>query len=217
MLAKRRVIGKAHKAITPPDVLERIRRRNLADYGDELGPTIEWFRSKGKSWEDIIESASRPGGADLGFYELRMVWLQQQERYDTFAEFDPISGILREFRRSFWRKPPSVPHGFYSKLQDHFFAVYGLALRLFIAFDKQVIEIAQDQTIQVSGPRSARLTRVLDRLGGTVIEMSYSLDGIEDPIPNDPTPFVEDEDRDIGLFASNISMNAQRRALFTNK
>ena len=36
---------------------------NMADYGDELGPTIEYLRNaKNKSWDDIIESASRPGG-----------------------------------------------------------------------------------------------------------------------------------------------------------
>ena len=43
---------------------------NKMDYGDELGPTIEWLRKdkiingkeiKGKTWDDIIESASRPG------------------------------------------------------------------------------------------------------------------------------------------------------------
>jgi hypothetical protein len=36
-------------------------------YGDPLGPSIEWLRARGKSWDDIIESASRTGGADLGF------------------------------------------------------------------------------------------------------------------------------------------------------
>jgi hypothetical protein len=51
--------------MTPPDILKIISERNLKRYGDELGPSIEWLRSQGKSWEDIIESASRPGGADL--------------------------------------------------------------------------------------------------------------------------------------------------------
>jgi hypothetical protein len=36
-------------------------------HGDPLGPTIDWLRAQGKSWEEIIESAMRPGGADLGF------------------------------------------------------------------------------------------------------------------------------------------------------
>jgi hypothetical protein len=63
--AERRALGVKYKDMTPPDILKIISERNLKRYGDELGPSIEWLRSQGKSWEDIIESASRPGGADL--------------------------------------------------------------------------------------------------------------------------------------------------------
>ena len=47
-------------------MLETIRKRNLEKYGDEFGPTVEWLRKQGKTWEEIIESATRPGGKDLG-------------------------------------------------------------------------------------------------------------------------------------------------------
>jgi RHS repeat-associated protein len=62
----RRVLGQWYKSVTPPDFLKTILQRNLEKYGDELGPTIEWLRAQGKTWEEIIESASRAGGADLG-------------------------------------------------------------------------------------------------------------------------------------------------------
>jgi hypothetical protein len=65
--AQRRALGVAFKDLTPPEVLDRIYARNLEKYGDRLGPTIEWLRAHGKSWEQIIESASRAGGRDLGF------------------------------------------------------------------------------------------------------------------------------------------------------
>jgi RHS repeat-associated protein len=65
--AERRVIGIRFKDLTPPDMLEAIYARNIERYGDKLGPTIEWLRGRGKSWEEIIESASRAGGSDLGF------------------------------------------------------------------------------------------------------------------------------------------------------
>jgi len=63
----RRDLGEQFKELTPPDLLQTITERNLEKYGDPLGPSIEWLRSQGKSWEDIIESAQRPGGKDLGF------------------------------------------------------------------------------------------------------------------------------------------------------
>jgi hypothetical protein len=71
--AERRALGEQFKAMTPPDALEQIYARNLEKYGDKLGPPIEWLIQRGlkqgklmeQIWEDIIESASRPGGKDI--------------------------------------------------------------------------------------------------------------------------------------------------------
>ena len=63
----RRDIGTKYKSKTPPEFLEKIYERNLRDYRDKLGPTIEELRKQGKTWEEIIESSSRPGGKDLVF------------------------------------------------------------------------------------------------------------------------------------------------------
>ena len=63
----RRDLGAKYKNLTPPDKLKEIYARNLSRYNDKLGPTIDWLRAHGKSWDDIIESACRTGGKDLGF------------------------------------------------------------------------------------------------------------------------------------------------------
>ena len=66
--AERRALGVKYKNITPKDLLDEIYKRNLTRYGDELGPTIDYFRNvKMLSWEDIARSAYKPGGKDLGF------------------------------------------------------------------------------------------------------------------------------------------------------
>jgi hypothetical protein len=65
--AERRAIGEQFKSLTPPDKLAQIHQRNLQKYGDKLGPSVDWLRAHGKSWEQIIESATRTGGKDLGF------------------------------------------------------------------------------------------------------------------------------------------------------
>jgi hypothetical protein len=57
----RRQIGVKYKDLTPPDILEQIYARNLRDYGDKLGPTVDWLRAHNKTWEQIAESASKPG------------------------------------------------------------------------------------------------------------------------------------------------------------
>ena len=67
MHAERRALGVQYKNLTPPKLLTSIYARNLKKYQDKLGPTIKWLRERGKSGEEIIESATRVGGADLGF------------------------------------------------------------------------------------------------------------------------------------------------------
>lgn len=65
--AERRALGEKLKSLASMDMLQKIYERNLQRYGDRLSPSIEWLRKQGKSWEDIIESATRPGRKDLGF------------------------------------------------------------------------------------------------------------------------------------------------------
>lgn len=64
--AERRALGVKYKDLTPEPLRSEIYARNIKKYGDPLGPSIDWLRGRGKSWEAIIETAARPGGADLG-------------------------------------------------------------------------------------------------------------------------------------------------------
>lgn len=61
----RRDLGEKYKDLTPENLRQRIYDRNMARYGDKLGPTPEYLRNQGKTWEEIIESAKRPDGSDL--------------------------------------------------------------------------------------------------------------------------------------------------------
>lgn len=63
----RRELGVKYKSLTPDVTLQKIYQRNIQKYGDKLGPTIDYLRQQGKSWDDIINSATRTGGKDLGF------------------------------------------------------------------------------------------------------------------------------------------------------
>ena len=66
--AERRALGIKYKNLTPPDKLQQIYARNLKEYGDKLGPSFDHLLNvEGKSFNEIIKSATRPGGKDLGF------------------------------------------------------------------------------------------------------------------------------------------------------
>jgi hypothetical protein len=57
----RRRLSAHYKSLTPEPHRSRIVARTVRVYGSETGPTIAFLRAAGKSWEDIIESAVRPG------------------------------------------------------------------------------------------------------------------------------------------------------------
>lgn len=59
--AERLAIAKAFKDITPEPLHSRIQARTVASYGNPIGPSIDFLRAAGKSWDDIIDSAARPG------------------------------------------------------------------------------------------------------------------------------------------------------------
>jgi hypothetical protein len=59
--AERRWLTAAFKELTSEPWRSRIHTRTLAAYGDPVGPTIENLRARGRSWDDIIDSATRPG------------------------------------------------------------------------------------------------------------------------------------------------------------
>lgn len=75
----RREIGLEYKELTPRSTREKLYARNIAKYGDPLGPSIEYLLRRGKSFADIAESACRVGGEDLGFKNMRPPCLRKPE------------------------------------------------------------------------------------------------------------------------------------------
>jgi hypothetical protein len=59
--AERHNLSTHYKSQTPEPTRTRIHDRTVAVYGDPLGPTIAYLRAQGRSWDEIIDSATRPG------------------------------------------------------------------------------------------------------------------------------------------------------------
>jgi soluble lytic murein transglycosylase-like protein len=56
-----------YRELTPPNMLADIEARNIREYKNPLGPNVEQLRAEGKSWQQIIEGAAKPGGKDFDF------------------------------------------------------------------------------------------------------------------------------------------------------
>jgi RHS repeat-associated protein len=67
LVKDRNALKQAFRQNASPDLLKQWEQRNIEKYGDPIGPTADQLHAQGKSWEYIIESATRPGGKDLGF------------------------------------------------------------------------------------------------------------------------------------------------------
>jgi len=65
--AERDALKVMYRDMSPAEKVLEWEARNMNRYGNPLGPTIDQLRAQGKTWEQIIESASRPGGGDVGF------------------------------------------------------------------------------------------------------------------------------------------------------
>jgi len=59
--AGRRALALNFKSLTPEPQRSRIEAHTIAAYGNPIGPDIEALRARGRSWEEIAESACRPG------------------------------------------------------------------------------------------------------------------------------------------------------------
>jgi uncharacterized membrane protein YccC len=59
--AARRALAAKFKAMTPEPTRRLLCDRTMQRYGNCDGPTIDYLRAQGKTWDQIIESAARPG------------------------------------------------------------------------------------------------------------------------------------------------------------
>lgn len=60
---KRRALGRLFKHATDAKTRQNAFVRNMEKYGDKWGPTWQYLRRQGKSWDDIIESSARPNSS----------------------------------------------------------------------------------------------------------------------------------------------------------
>jgi hypothetical protein len=138
------------------------------------------------------------------------IWLQNSDVYDELAELDPASGRYRVQRRQALRAGVAVKtDGTFALLGGVFAALYKFGDELILRVKGVAIPLGRDVSVSVSGPSNCRVLSVVAS-GREVIRHEYYLD-LSTKFPNDPTPFVEDEDFDFGLFVANVAKAPERQ------
>lgn len=67
-VAERNILKQAYRDLTPESILARIVARTLKRCGNETGLSVGDLRSAGKSWRQIIHSATRAGDHGGDFF-----------------------------------------------------------------------------------------------------------------------------------------------------
>ncbi|PPD48098.1 MAG: hypothetical protein CTY16_06195 [Methylobacter sp.] len=142
-----------------------------------------------------------------------MVLLQSNDKYDELAEYDHSKGtFIISSRKNLDDKALLNTDGMFSILSTIFVALYRYKQQLILRIGNKNIILTDDTFVSVSGNASNRLL-IIKEFGKEIIRLNYELD-ISKQFPNDPTPFVGDEDFDFGLFVSNIANDDKRKKIF---
>lgn len=139
-----------------------------------------------------------------------MIWLQSNDKYDELAEYDHGKGTFTiASRDDLSGNTPACTEGIFAIMSTVFVALYKFGQELFVRIGNQCIPLTDDVVVTVSGDVNKRRLTV-KKAGKVIAHLNYMLDNSR-KISDDPTPFIEDEDFDFGLFVSNVSANDKRK------
>ena len=91
------------------------------------------------------------------------------------------------------------------------FLVFRTNGELFVRIGETQVRLSKDIEITVDGPPEKRCLSLMAG-GMQVARHIYSLESRR-PTEDDPTPFIDEEDFDLGLWLSNIASNPNRQAV----
>lgn len=138
-----------------------------------------------------------------------MLLLQSSDRFTEMMKLDPDTREVRFVSRGDVAEPDRIS-GAYARVGDRLACLYRSCDRLFFSLDGKAIELGEDTSAHF---RRRGETRVLTvrREELTLIQWEYRLPPLDPPLEEDPTPFVEAEDFDFGLFVSNVVNDKARK------
>lgn len=137
--------------------------------------------------------------------------LNSNRVFDTLAEYDPTTRMLVTFSRAAEpERARSHVSGVFDYLGGKRLVLYRAGEDLWLDIDGMPIRI-DTIGIKVECRGEERLLRAFssDHL---VFEVGYELPKLDPPIADDPTPFIDEEDFDFGLFLQNIARDKSRQA-----
>jgi hypothetical protein len=137
--------------------------------------------------------------------------VQSHQSFDTVADYDPATQTFFAFSRRAEPARLSEPiTGAYEILGGKRIVLYRRRNALYLDVDHRTIPL-NEHSVDVLSAKSYRLLRI-SRGGNVVLELKYPAPVLDPPVAEDPTPFVQEEDFDFGLFLRNVSRDTARQS-----
>ena len=133
--------------------------------------------------------------------------VQYHDRFDVVAEFDSRSGDLRVQPRPAGL-PPSGTDGWFSILGGTCVVFYRELGHLWLRVGQRTFDLDGGASVDWEGDDANARFRATDASG--TVALTYRR---EPELADDPTPFIEDEDGDLGLFIANVMFDEERSEL----
>ncbi len=138
-----------------------------------------------------------------------MLLLQSSDHFTEMMKLDPVSGEAHFVSRGDVAEPHRIS-GAYARVGEHLACLYRCGDRLFFSLDGKRTEVSEDAAAHLRRRGEARVLTI--RQGNlTLVEWEYRLPPVNPPLEEDPTPFVDAEDFDFGLFVSNVLNDGARK------
>ena len=142
---------------------------------------------------------------------IKMLTLQSKNTYSRLLELSYEDGSYREARRVAVNGvlPTLKINGVFDFLNGILVALYAFGGNLFLRIGDDVIQILGDVRVELEqNGFQSKLTVMRDGRALVLLNYPKSASG---KIKDDPTPFVDDEDFDFGLFVKNLVSDPKRR------
>jgi hypothetical protein len=133
--------------------------------------------------------------------------VQYHDRFDVVAEFNPSSGQLRVQSRPPGLSPAGT-EGWFSILAGITVVFYRQTNHLWLRVGERVFDLDGGASVSWSSAGGVAVFRAEDSSGEVVVRYRAGPN-----LAEDPTPFVEDEDWDLGLYVANVVSDEERSEL----
>jgi hypothetical protein len=139
------------------------------------------------------------------------VRVQYHERFDVIAEFDPASGRIQPIPRPTGLSPAAT-EGWFSILAGTCVVFYRSSAHLWLRVGDQTFDLDGEASVDWRVEDGSAVFAAADDTGQVLLR--YRAGPFSGPsISDDPTPFVEDEHWDLGLFIANVMFDEERSDL----